>query len=421
MYKYSSEQMKTYITSHQHNIELAKIISSSLDAGDHLSVSFQQFRGIFGFASIFIGCFKNQQTHINLSFNSIYVASSVTAHGARMASAIKDALNEKLCVIGDSRLAEETIKVDSDFPSLSFISISRIANFRSLVNAIQLRRLIKNPWRNKSKIYSEYLFIAQALRFRSASKQLSSMKQVPVVLTDFDRCAYSAPWLFHANQLGLKTATFVHGSPNPENYLPLNAKNVLVWGTIQKKWFENKSPSIPVYVVGRPELSGLEAPPSPDAGRLIICHSDETLSLNEINSLKDIIFTFRQTGGQILMRLHPSVKKVPLSGGWSELILLCDTYSFAERSLQETLFANDYVVVITSTAAVDALALNVKVIVLADRSRSLPADLEVLRDQSTNLFQKSELENRTIHISHWADESKNLIKKLVNEWASKSK
>ena len=82
-----------------------------------------------------------------------------------------------------------------------------------------------------------------------------------VVLTEFDRNAFTTPLILAANSLGIPTLTMVHGIINCcYGFTPLVAERVLVWGRKWKKTLISYGVAPErIHVVGYPVLSGLPA------------------------------------------------------------------------------------------------------------------------------------------------------------------
>jgi hypothetical protein len=180
-----------------------------------------------------------------------------------------------------------------------------------------------------------------------------------------------------ARRHGVLTATLVHGTPNASNYLPVLADEVLAWGRVQEAWFRAHGVGAGIHLVGRPDVT-TRALHSSETPRVVIANSAEHLSETEVNRLCDRVREAKESGAEAVLRLHPSQDAAALDPQWAELASLVDDVVVGTAPLAESLHADDIVVVISSSSAVDALARGVQAEVLADPERVLPADLEAL-------------------------------------------
>lgn len=353
-------------------------IAESLTLGDHRNLDRQMVRGALGMLVVASGLSRSS---VKLDLGSpqvVHVVASAVAHGARLTAAAGSALAAvTVARVADARLSD--VAVDADAPGLSPRSMRSVVNRRHVREAIRIRRRATGSVvraLSASRVYAEYLFLAQAIRYTIARDAVADLPESTVVLTDFDRHAYSRPWIWAANQRGLRTITMVHGSPN-RNYVPILAGSVLAWGEVQADWFATHSPEARVQIVGRPEIRDVELQPSP-LRRVVICHSAEELSASEAERLIDAIGELRDRGIETSVRLHPSVPVDRVAGRWADVVGAADRVVATRDSFIDSLSAGDGVICVSSTSAVEALVIGTPVAVVADASRELPADLEAL-------------------------------------------
>ena len=183
----------------------------------------------------------------------------------------------------------------------------------------------------------------------------------------------------------MKTATLMHGSPNVVNYVPVLARNAFVWGDVQRDWLLEKSPGTNVIIIGRPEISQQEVKRS-STNRVIICHSRESLSASEAQAMEVEIRIFRDRGHEVILRLHPTAARLDLDKPWTSIAGLADRVMEGRESLMEILRPADVVVCVSSSAAVEAIAMGIPAIVFADSSRVLPSDLEAIRRSTPSIL-----------------------------------
>ncbi len=353
----------------------ARLIAESLQQGDHTGLDRKLIRGVVGWAALVLGCVTPTRTRDSRSPVRFVVANPV-AHGARLGAAVAAILPEGATVVTDHRLAAHALTAGEDFPALAPQSMMRIATLSRLGSALRLRRRLKALPAGDSRVFAEYLFLAQAIRFAAARDALIA-SGTKLVLVDFDRAAYTAPWIHGAKTAGIATATLVHGVPNEWNYLPVMADDVLVWGEVQAAWLRSHSTSAGIHIVGRPDVMHgplLERHPA----QLVVSHSAEQLSDGEVGRVRDRIVRARKQGMEVVLRLHPSVSEDRLGDDWRSVAEAADRVVSGTTSLSEGLGADDVVVAISSSSVMDALARGVRAEVLADPERPLPADLEVL-------------------------------------------
>ncbi|WP_431863621.1 hypothetical protein [Microbacterium algeriense] len=357
-------------------------IAESLTLGDHRNLDRQMVRGALGLLVVGSGLFRSS---VKLGLGSpqvVHVVASAVAHGARLTAAAGSALGAlTVARVADARLSD--VAVDADAPGISPRSMRSVVNRRHVREALRIRRRAAGSVvraLSASRVYAEYLFLAQAIRYAIARDAVADLPESSVVLTDFDRHAYSRPWIWAANQRGLRTITMVHGSPN-RNYVPVLAGSVLAWGQVQADWFAARSPEVRVEIVGRPEVREVELQPAP-LRRVVICHSAEELSAAEAERLIDTVGELRDRGIETSVRLHPSVPADRVAGRWADVVRAAGCVVETRDSFIESLSAGDGVICVSSTAAVEAMVIGTPVAVVADAARELPADLEALRDEN---------------------------------------
>lgn len=381
----------------------ARLIAESLRHGDHVGLDRKLIRGSLGLLVLTLGCLTPPAPNPR-SVPLRFVVANPVAHGARLGAAVREALPPGSAVLSDHRLAEASLSDGERFPSLAPRSMVQIVTWRRLRGAMRLRRSLRARPGGTSRLYGEYLFLAQAIRYAAAQDALR-VGGTRLVLVDFDRSAYAAPWVHGAKELGIATATLLHGMPNAWNYLPVLADDVLAWGEVQREWMRENGVAAGVHIVGRPDVSG-EPLKAGEPARLLISHSVENLSQTEIERLLTRIDVGRRAEQEIVLRLHPSIPLERLDESWSGIAQAADRVVSGGRSLSDDLRGGDVVVVIESSSAMDALAKGAQAEVLADPERKLPADLEDLarrRESATPVDPKR-------HVAAVAEESKQRIR-----------
>jgi hypothetical protein len=315
----------------------------------------------------------------------VLVVANPVGHGAELAAAARRAATDAgltVVTVADRRLAAPALRVDSDFPGLGVRSITRVVRLRSLAWAWTVLAH-RDAWpgaRTENPVVHAYLVLAQAVRYRVADERVRDDGGACAYLVDFDRHAFGRPWCWAVVQHGRPLATLVHGSPSAATYLPFVAEHVLVWGDVQRD-FVARAGADPV-VVGRPEL-GDAVPPSA-VRRCIVCHSMEDLTQTETERLGAELARLRAQGYVPVLKAHPRNVGARLQGaGWAIVERATDARLDPRAQLQDVLGADDVVLAVTSTAAVDALALGVTALVLSDADRPVSCDLEAIREWST--------------------------------------
>jgi hypothetical protein len=314
------------------------------------------------------------------------VFASPVAHGAALAAAVGRALaglNAKL--VADPRHALKDLAVALPFPGLAPASMVTVSRWRRLARALRLRLALPAGALRAlpvARLYGEYLFLAQAVRYQAAE---DAVRGAALVLTDFDRQSYCRPLVWAAKQQGIPTMTLVHGTPNETNYVPVLADSVGVWGAAQDEWFGRHSPGTARTVIGRPEAEEFQQPAGP-LRRVILCHSMEELSDAETVSLKQLISELRDRGVGCELRLHPKVRHQKGLGSWEPVAELADKAELAEGDFFAKLQPGDGVVAVTSSAVIQACVAGYPVGVVADPQRVLPADVALVARQPSILL-----------------------------------
>lgn len=395
----------------------AGIIADSLKVGDHVRLDRPFTRGTAGLCYLLFGCFRGDKQVVKPSHFSFVLANGV-AHGERLAQSIQTSLPTGATLISDIRLASPALTIGMDFPSLAARSIGRISSFKRVFHAIKLRSKLPRRLEHKSRVYGEYLFLSQAVRFQAAQEILASTSEPIFILTDFDRDAYSAPWVLQANKLGHTTATLVHGTPNTENYLPVLANHVFTWGENQASWFRHhireRLPGI--YIVGRTDINKDGSQKEMLDSRLVICHSREFLSVDEEAKILAEIRAATGRYDAISLRLHPSATIDTLDDPWKRIARSCDSVSIGTDRLVDSLQANDYLIACMSSSAVEAFSLGVRVTIVADDARELPADLESIAQSLKNRSTPDEQQKlRSSIVARFGDEASKELKRVLSE------
>lgn len=356
----------------------AVAVVESLEFGDHRDLPVSTRRVIAGIGMMVLGALRPKAHHVLAP--QVFVVCNPVAHGVRMANAVISSLDEH-DVLADPALSAPELAWTRGTPSLGVRSIGGISTFRRLREAFRGWRTLSSADRQRAgrnALEAFYLYAAQSMRYADAEALLCVPEsRARIVITDFDRAAFAAPWIEVARRAGLPTATFVHGSPHAATYLPLRADAVFTWGEAQTEWFRTRAPGARLFEIGRPDLTEHDAHDSGGRRRLFICHSREVLSDGEVAAVRELIENSRDSH-LIVMRVHPSVAVDSLDSNWSEIASRCDRVEHGSTPLAAELRSKDLVAVISSTAAIDALALLVRTIVLADTDRDLPADLAAM-------------------------------------------
>lgn len=375
------------------NRELATEVNNSCAVGDHVYHSRQWLRGAHGLLQLVVSSIANSgRTAVAppaRGVDVLFAVSNPVAHGSRLALAVVGGVESSVVTpMADYRFSDSSLPAGLSFPGISARSLKGIVTMRHLAFAVTLRTRLprRTPLRGAaSRLYAEYLFVAQAIRFLTAESVVSSLGERVIVMTDFDRHTYSWPLLWSANAAGLKTITLLHGSPNDANYIPFLADYALVWGEVQRDWVAEHSPATRAIVVGRPEI-GLVPLSRSVAERVVVCHSREVLSGPEATSIARHLRAFGDRGLRSVLRLHPTAREQDLDEGWSSIARLADDVVVGLDSFLDSLRASDIVVCVGSSSAVESVQLGIPTIVLADADRVLPADLEAIRATSSELL-----------------------------------
>lgn len=362
--------------------ELSVEIAASLRIGTEMSLDRQLLRSAAGFTALLGGAARRTAADREPDDGAVWTAfASPVAHGAVLAAAVGEALaGLKTELVADSRHASKDLGVTFSFPGLAPASVVSVSNWTRLARAVGLRRALPAGALRSlpvARLYGEYLFLAQAVRYQAAEDALSG---AALVLTDFDRHNYCRPLVWAAKRHGVPTMTLVHGTPNEINYVPVLADWVGVWGAAQDEWFRRHSPGTARAVIGRPEAEEFQRPAGP-LRRVILCHSMEELSDAEAGSLRRLISELRDRGVACEVRLHPKVRHQKGLGSWETVAELADRTELAEGDLFAKLKPGDGVVAVTSSAVIQACVAGYPVAVIADPQRVLPADVALVARQ----------------------------------------
>lgn len=365
----------------------ATMVCESLRQGPHWNVRHQAFRGLAGIAVLAWYALlprRDDNAPKPLGDRNAFVVSNPVAHGAKLANAVAGLIPPPCVLVADSRMSALGLDHD-DFPSVAIRSVGRCVSLPDLIAAIRLRWHWHNPERSWTRrVFTEYLFLAQSVRFRLARRFLRGVGHARILVADFDRDSYAAPLMLTARDYGITTVSLIHGTPNAANYLPFFADHALVWGQVQADWVSRTDPATKVHVVGRPEFSDVPIDVSGPA-RMLIVHSCEDLTSAESATLRGAIADASIQRLGVELRLHPSDPHMRRGVGWQEIreAVLGAGGRWLVGLNPTELAASDLVVVVSSSAAVDALVRGLTPKVCADQGRSLPPDLEVLRSRQT--------------------------------------
>lgn len=374
--------------------DFASEVAESCAVGDQNHLRWPWARACYGFAKLLLATISVPDTSANVTpaTDVAFIVTNPLAHGARLMRAVQEGVKSvSITTIADARFADPDARIDVVFPGVSARSMAEIVTNTRLKNAFALRRALPRGTSlhgSSSRLYREYLFLVQAMRYIAAHSTVARLPSSAIVLLDYDRSTYGRPWVWAANTLGLQTATLIHGSPNEANYVPVLAGRALVWGEVQKTWIEDRSPQTVVEIVGRPDLSEGFTKPSGPARRAVVCHSREQLSAFETESLLTQLRIFKSLGLTVSLRLHPSEDGKHLGEGWRSAAQLADEVIVGTGSFIESLRHTDIVVCVASSSAVEAFVLGVPAIVIAESWRVLPSDLEAIRASTPDLLRE---------------------------------
>lgn len=353
-------------------------LKTSLEVGDHRVPGRRLFWAALAFIVVFAAAmtpFRRSNQHPENASTIVYV-SNPTGHGIRFIDSIVTALNDRTVVTWcDGRLDKGLGGTKKDFPSIAPRSLARHIGFRHLKLAVYdsgRATPTRDVTTDYSPLYWHYLLFAQRVRYALAIERLSNA-EVKVLLSDMDRNSGCAPVVMAAKDLGIPTATLVHGAPS-RHYLPILSSHVLAWSTLQRDWFRASGVSCDIHIVGRPDISFSS---EDSAGtRIVVAHSREILTDNELRRLKSLLTQAGKLGIARCLRLHPQTQSLASEGNWTEMSF--DTVEFADGGL-DWLRDCKLLLTVSSTSAIDALGYGVPCIVVADASRELPCELEYLR------------------------------------------
>lgn len=363
---------------------LAREVAASLKQGDHVRHSKQLPRAFFSFLFLLLMPLGSRRSLSTTSRAITIALANPVGHGSKFGLAVWKALEGSAAsLMADRRLADsELCDQLIDFPSLTVRSLNGLVSFGDIWRAVKLRRQIHLDSSDfkLERFYLELLFLLQAIRYLLAESVFAALPPDHLLLTDFDRDAYSRPLIWQAIKLGGHTATLVHGTPG-NTYVPFLAQNVFVWGRSQAEWVGRLQTKTKAYVVGRPELSFTITPEKP--ARLRVVHSMERLTAGEVVALREVCHAARKASLDVSFRLHPSASRASLDGQWSAVMGDAEIET-RESGFLRSLERGDLVVGVSSTAIVDAVAVGLPAWVLADSGRQLPCDLEFLKTEGGN-------------------------------------
>lgn len=366
---------------------MAAEVAASLAIGNETSLDRHLLRAAAGFAALLGGAVRRSGGDGPPAEGAVWtVFANPVAHGAVLASAVGEALSGlSVAQVADSRHASPDLDLGFSFPGLAPASMAAVSGWKRLGGAVRLRWALPGGALRSlpvARVYREYLFLAQAVRYLAA---LDAVTGAALVLTDFDRDNYCRPLVWAAKQHRIPTMTLVHGTPNQTNYVPVLADWVGVWGDAQDDWFRQHSAAAARAVIGRPEADEFQ-PPSGPLRRVIICHSMEELSGTEAEALARLVTGLRERGVGCELRLHPKVRRQKGLGSWEALAELADKTELAEGNFFAKLRPGDGVVAVTSSAVIQACVAGYPVAVVADPGRVLPADVAVVAQHPSPLL-----------------------------------
>lgn len=366
---------------------LERVIAESCGHGDHLRLDHLPLRAAVGLALILLGTMR-RRSRPSLESDVLLVIANGVAHGSRLADALADSLPGGLTytVVADQRLVSSESQALNGAnavhaPSLAPRSVWQISSISRLREYVRLRRALKTSAlrHTSSRLYDEYVFLGQTLRFLTARDSVSETTRL--LVCDFDRPAYSYPWVWACKRIGIPTVTAVHGTPAAATYLPVLADAALAWGQVQHGWFARLSPATRVLITGRPEIES-RATVSPVILRVVICHSREELSQSEVARLVKLVESCRSAGVGCVLRLHPSSTEAD-GTGWKVIAAgLVKDEAAGRIPFAQSLRGGDLVVGISTSALVDGLLAGHPVVGLADVERVLPPDVAAITELS---------------------------------------
>lgn len=358
----------------------AKEVVDSLHPGDGVIRRWPVIYGLLGCCLLVIASMKRPKMP-PLSKIMVLISNPV-AHGAVQAEIIMSAIPEpRYSVVADSTHSSLTTDAQVNFPTTSPKSLIAFGVGSALIKALRIRMKVDLSTVSElsgSRVYKEYLVLAQCVRYVLAEQIWSMNPQVKLVVTDFDRHIYVRPLLDIARNNGISTVTTFHGSPSENTYLPIRAETAFAWGNVQEQWLAKVAPETHVCVIGRPVFSRKTYTNSA-APRLIVLNSLEILSTHEADKLVSLIAAHKAKNHQTLVRLHPKCRTRDIQQPtWGRVLDAVDDVVHTDGDLSLFLSQDDVVSGVVSTGMIDALMLNVQVVGAADILRTLPVDLRYI-------------------------------------------
>lgn len=214
-------------------------------------------------------------------------------------------------------------------------------------------------------------------RFFSARNAWEN-KKPEYILTDFDRNTFNASMICAARSLGIPTFSMVHGSTiPPDNYIPVVADYLLVWGEFQKEQFVRFGhPAERIFISGNTRLNENPARVASEAvlnklglnkKRTVILINSNMNFDQRLNLVRDFLSAFNSSEINQLVKLHPREKKEEYSSHLSDEDLKCLLTSDS-INIDEARSIADVFVVHNSVMALELL-LEEQVVLLYDGIR----------------------------------------------------
>lgn len=233
-----------------------------------------------------------------------------------------------------------------------------------VINKVLPFRLIRAVWKQSKlpiveRFYILAIFTIQFKKYISFKNWLVT-KNIDLVISDFDRYPSNIPWIMAARSENIKSISLVHGATHPiENYLPVLAEELWVWGEYQKTLFESKGVSnTKIRIIGNPKVSEFQS----NVHRKWKCAGLglTKMSNNERDRLIELFISGTKFFKEKVIKIHPQDSIADYSKYQNSGITIADN----NTSVNEFLKNIDVLFVRRSQLGSDALPYNIPIIIL---------------------------------------------------------
>lgn len=224
-------------------------------------------------------------------------------------------------------------------------------------------------------LIEELLYTVEINLFRYVNAKCWIQQLQPkAILTEYDRNPKTAPWISAAKSLCISTYTLTHGSTMPiDNYVPLIAQNVFVWGEDSATQFLKGGVSASSIVVGgNPRAKYELAHNTLDIRSKWSILQKDTVAILILNNIRlewrfqlvELFASVMKQQTKLILKLHPQEKKSDYASLPDRILKNITLVEADEMNADEAMALGDFFVGHNSIMLLECLLMGKPVVIM---------------------------------------------------------